>query len=448
MHNEGPRYVSRAIGFREFLVLTAAVMACQAIAVDTMLPALPSIARDLGVTDANSAQWVITTYIAGVGFGQLFWGMLSDRFGRRRVLLTGLTLYVIAGAAVGLAGNFETLLAWRFAHGIAAASMVISRSVIRDLYGGRQMARVMSLTFIVFIMVPIIAPSIGQMVLLVAPWRALFHVFCGFAAAVLLWVYFRLPETLHPEYRMTLTVSHVVSAAGKVGADRASLWYTLCVALMFGSIIGYVGMMPQIFAAVFHRPSLMPSAFAMCAATMGVASFLNSRVVVRFGMRMISQVGLLVFIFVTALHALIAGLRAETLWTFIVLQSATMGCLGLIMANFGAMAMERMGSVAGIAASLQGCVGTFGGAVVAALIGQQFNGSTMPLALGALLCGLLALGCALLAEGGRLFRPHQLAPGEPNSISQPFRRHDGCSRDPIGSQAQPKEQRHDIESAG
>ncbi len=414
MHPERPRFLSRAIGFREFLILTAAIMACQAIAVDTMLPALPSIAHDLGVTDANRAQWVITAYIAGLGIGQLFWGMISDRFGRKRVLLTGLMLYVIAAAAVGTAGDFEALLAWRFAHGIAAASMVIARSVIRDLYGGRQMARVMSLTFIVFIMVPVVAPSIGQLVLLLAPWRALFYVFCAFAAAVLLWVYFRLPETLHPEFRMTLTAGHIAHAAGKVVGDRASLWYTLGVALMFGSIIGYVGMMPQIFAAVFHRPSLMPTVFALCAASMGVTSFLNSRVVERYGMRIISQAGLLIFITMSGLHVLVAALRLENLWTFIVLQGATMSCLGLIMANFGAMAMEQMGSVAGIAASLQGCTGTFGGALIATLMGQQFNGSTVPLALGALLCGLMSLGFVLLAEDGRLFQPHQQSPGEPS----------------------------------
>jgi MFS transporter, DHA1 family, multidrug resistance protein len=417
MQTEGSRFLSRAIGFREFLVLTAAILACQALAVDAMLPSLPSIAHDLGVTDLNRTQWVITSYISGVGLGQLFWGMLSDRFGRRPVLLTGMTFYVIAALAVGMAGSFEALLAWRFAHGIAAASMVIARSIIRDLYGGRQMARVMSLTFIVFIMVPIVAPSIGQLVLLLAPWRALFHVFAAFAAAVLLWVYFRLPETLHPEYRMTLTVGHVARAAGKVVADRASLWYSLSVALMFGSVIGYVGMMPQIFGTIFHRPTLMPSAFALCAASMGVASFLNSRVVERFGMRIISQAGLVIFIVMTSLHVVVAALGAETLGTFIVLQGATMGCLGLIMANFGAMAMESMGPVAGIAASLQGCAGTFGGALVAALIGQQFNGSTVPLALGALLCGLISLGFVLLAEGGRLFQPHQLVPGEPSPAS-------------------------------
>ena len=241
--------------------------------------------------------------------------------------------------------------------------------------------------------------------------------FFAFAAVILLWVYFRLPETLHPEYRMTLTAGHVARAVGKVAADRASLWYTLSVALMFGSVIGYVGMMPQIFGAAFHRPSLMPAVFALCAAAMGVSSFLNSRVVERFGMRIISQMGLLIFIVASGLHTLVAALGAETLRTFIVLQGATMCCLGLIMANFGAMAMEQMGPVAGIAASLQGCVGTAGGAVVAALMGQRFNGSTLPLACGALLCGLVSLCFVLCAEGGRLFRPHQNAPGELAAVS-------------------------------
>jgi MFS transporter, DHA1 family, multidrug resistance protein len=412
MQAERPGLPSRTLGFREFVALTAAIMACQAIAVDTMLPALPTIVRDLGVSDANHAQWIITAYIAGLGVGQLFWGILSDRFGRRRVLLIGLVLYVIAAAAVGMAGDFRALLAWRFAHGVAAASMVIARSIIRDLYDGRRMARVMSLTFIVFIMVPIVAPSVGQLVLFLAPWRTLFDVFCAFAAAVLSWVYLRLPETLHPEYRMTLTAGHLVRAAATVARNRASLWYTLCVALMFGSIIGYVGMMPQIFAVVFRRPTLMPTVFALCAASMGVASYLNSTVVERFGMRIISQAGLVIFISAAGLHVLIAALGAETLWTFVVLQGATMGCLGLIMANFGAMAMEAMGPVAGIAASLQGCAGTCGGALVAALMGREFNGSTVPLALGALICGLTSLGFVLLAEGGRLFRPHQLVPHE------------------------------------
>lgn len=396
----------KPLGFTEFLILTAVIMACQAIAIDAMLPALPTVAHALGLTNENHAQWIVTAYVAGLGFGQLFWGMISDSFGRRPILLTGLALYVVAALLVGLANNFAALLAWRFVHGVAAASAVVSRSVIRDLYTGRQMARVMSLTFIVFIMIPIVAPSIGQFILLLAPWRYLFVVFSVFGAAVWLWVLLRLPETLHPEYRLALTFDHVIHSTAMVLGNRISLFYTLAVATMFGSILAYVGMVQQIFADVFHRPGLMPIMFALCAASMGVASYLNSKIVERIGMRIVSQIGLLVFIAVTALHALVAATSSEGLASFVVLQAATMGCVGLIVANFGAMAMEPMGSVAGVAASLQGCISTAGAALVGAYIGRQFNGTTLPLAVGAAICGALTLLFVLLAEQWRLFRPH------------------------------------------
>jgi MFS transporter, DHA1 family, multidrug resistance protein len=395
----------KAVGFTEFLVLVAALMACQALAVDAMLPALPAIAHELAVTDENRAQWIVTVYLAGVGVGQLFWGLLSDRFGRRPVLLIGLGLYFVAALLVGLSKSFDGLLIWRFVHGVAAASMVVARSVIRDLYDGRQMARVMSLTFIVFIMVPVIAPSMGQLILLVAPWRYLFVLFSVFALVVWWWVLLRLPETLHPEHRLTLTVGHAAHSTRQVLVNRASLFYTLAGTMVFGAIIAYVGTVQQIFAQVFQRPTLMPTMFAVCAAAMGVVSFLNSRIVERVGMRIISQVGTLIFIAVGAVHVLFALFGMETLASFVALQAVTLGCVGLMGANFGTMAMEPMGSIAGIAASLQGFISTVGAAVVAALIGREFNGSTLPLAVGTLYCGLLALACVLVAEHGRLFQP-------------------------------------------
>jgi DHA1 family bicyclomycin/chloramphenicol resistance-like MFS transporter len=396
----------RRIGFTEFLVLVAAMMACQAFAIDAMLPALPTIAHALGMNDANRAQWIVTAYVTGMGMGQLFWGILSDRFGRRTVLLIGLALYVVAALLAGFSNSFMGLLGWRFVHGVAAASVVVARSVIRDLYDGRQMARVMSLTFIVFIMVPIVAPSIGQLILIFATWRYLFVLFGVFALTVWLWVWLRLPETLHPEYRMTLNVQHVMQALKLVASNRASLFYTLSVTMTFGSILAYVGMVQQIFSDVFQRPRLMPIMFALCAAAMGVASFINSRIVERIGMRVVSQVGLLIFIGITSVHVLIAAMGLESLASFVFLQAITMGCVGLMAANFGTMAMEAMGPVAGIAASLQGFVSTTGAALVAALIGRQFNGSTLPLAIGACACGVSAMVFVLSAEQGRLFRPH------------------------------------------
>jgi DHA1 family bicyclomycin/chloramphenicol resistance-like MFS transporter len=386
--------------------MAAMLMATQAIAVDTMLPALPTIAAALGLLDENHSQWIVTAYVVGVGCGQLFWGVFSDRYGRRPVLLIGLGVYALAAVLTGLSSSFVTLLAWRFTHGLAAASVVVSRSVIRDLYSGRHMARIMSLTFIVFLMVPVLAPSLGQLILWLAPWRSIFLLFGVFAGAVFLWVLLRLPETLHPEYRLVLTRNHIVHAAGLVLGNRTSLFYTLAMTVIFGSILAYVGMVQQIFEDAFHRPGLMPTMFALCASAMGVTAFLNSRIVERVGMRIISHLGLLVFITITGAHVLIASLGLESLWSFVLLQSATMACIGLTASNFGAMAMEPVGSVAGVGASLQGFISTFGGAVVGALIGRRFNGSTVPLAMGAFLCGLSSLLFVLLAERWRLFRPH------------------------------------------
>jgi len=397
---------AHSLGFLEFVVLAAATMSTQAIAIDAMLPAFPTIVRALNVGDPNHGQWIVTAYMTGMGIGQLFWGMLSDRFGRRPILLGGLTLYVIAALLCSLSGSFEALLAWRFVHGLAAACVTVTRSVVRDLYSGRQMARVMSLTFVVFLTVPILAPSLGQLILFIAPWRYIFVVFALFAALVAAWGFLRLPETLHPEYRLTLTRKHVLNAARLVLGTRASIFYTLAMMVMFGTIMAYVGMVAQIFGEVFHRPKLMPSMFALCAIFMGMAAYLNSRIVERLGMRRISHTALLLFIAVTGLHVLIAALGLEQIWTFVVLQSLTMATFSLSVSNFGAMAMEPMGSIAGIAASLQGFISTFSGALVGILIGGQFNGTTVPLAAGSMCCGFISLGFVLLAEKGRLFRAH------------------------------------------
>jgi MFS transporter, DHA1 family, multidrug resistance protein len=394
------------IGFLEFIVLAAAMMSTQAIAIDAMLPAFPVIVRALHVANENHVQWVVTAYMTGLGCGQLVWGLISDRFGRRPILIGGLGLYVLAALLAGLAGSFPALLVWRFIHGLAAASVVVTRSVIRDLYSGRQMARVMSLTFMVFLTVPILAPSLGQLILMVAPWRYIFIVCGAFAAIVWTWAAVRLPETLHPEYRLPLNRSHIAGAIRLVVSSRASLWYTLAMSVMFAGIMAYVGMVQQIFGEVFHRASLMPTMFALCATTMGIAAFLNSRIVERLGMRRISHTALLTYLAITALHVGVAALGLENLWVFVAFQSATMACFALSISNFGAMAMEPVASVAGIGASLQGFVSTLIGALIGALIGRQFNGTTVPLAAGSLACGLASLLFVLMAEKGRLFRAH------------------------------------------
>jgi DHA1 family bicyclomycin/chloramphenicol resistance-like MFS transporter len=241
---------------------------------------------------------------------------------------------------------------------------------------------------------------------LVAPWRYIFIVVGVFASMVWLWAALRLKETLHPEYRLSLTGGHIGGAVRLVLGDRTSLCYTQALTVMFGSVMAYVGMVSQIFSDVFHRTSLMPSMFALCAVTMGCAAFANSRLVERLGMRLISHTAQLCFILVAGTHAVIAALGAEKIWIFVVFQGVTMAFFSLSVSNFGAMAMEPIGSVAGIGASLQGFISTFGGALVGASIGHFFNGTPVPLAAGAMCCGLASLGFVLLAEKGKLFRKH------------------------------------------
>ncbi|MBV9316211.1 MAG: multidrug effflux MFS transporter [Gammaproteobacteria bacterium] len=383
-------------------------MSTQALAVDAMLPALPRIVQELHVANPNHGQWVVTTYVAGVGLGQLFWGLASDRFGRRPVLLIGLALYVTAAALCGAAGSFSALLLWRFVHGLAAASMVLTRSVVRDLYAGRPMARVLSLTYVVFLTVPIIAPTFGALILTIAPWRAVFLVFAIFAGVVGVWAYMRLPETLHPEYRLALAPAKILAAYRAVLGNRIPLCYSLAVMLLFGALISYVSMMPQIFASVFHHATWMPTMFALCAGSMGIASLLNSRIVEHYGMRRISHFALLCYLGVTAVHLAVALMSFESVASFVVLQALSMGSFALAAPNFGALAMEPLGAVAGVGASVQGFVTTCGGALVASAIGRQFADSTVALTGGALLCGLSCLLVVLIGERGRLFHGHAL----------------------------------------
>ena len=253
-------------------------------------------------------------------------------------------------------------------------------------------------------MVPVLAPSLGQLILVVASWRSIFIACGAFAAIVSLWAWLRLNETLRPEFRMTLTAAHIAASIRLVLGNRASLFYTLALTVMFGSVMAYVAMVQQIFSDVFQRPAWMPGMFALCAGTMGIAAFTNSRLVERLGMRLISHSALLCFIGLSALHVLLAALAREQLWTFVLFQAMTMASFSLSVSNFGAMAMEPIGAVAGIGASLQGFMSTTGAAIVGAVIGRQFGGTTVPLAAGTLCCGLLALTFVLLAEQGRLFK--------------------------------------------
>ena len=392
------------MGFKEFVALIAALMATNALGVDSMLPALQQIGSALGVTNANEKQWIITSYLLGFGISQVFYGPLVDRYGRKFILLCGMGGYVAASLAVACSTSFDLVLAARALQGVAAAvSRVVAVSITRDCYAGRMMARVMSLAFIVFMGVPVLAPTIGQLVMLVAPWRWIFVALAAFGLFVLLWVAFRLPETLHEEDRRPIAVLSMLHTFKLVLVDRLWLGYTAAMTMVFGAMIGFINSAQQVFLYVFKAPLLFTSVFALCACFIGVASLVNARLVERLGMRKLSHAALLGFLVIASLHASVALLGFETIWTFAILQAAMMFCFGLMMGNFGAIAMEPVGHMAGTAASAQGFLSTVVGAIVGTLIGLSFNGTDVPLTLGFVAAGLLTLVIILITEHGKLF---------------------------------------------
>lgn len=389
----------------EFIALAAALMALNALAIDIMLPGLQQIGAALGVADENARQYVITAYIAGFGMAQLAFGPLSDRFGRRGPLLVGLAVYVAAAFAAAFAPGFAALLVLRFIQGVgAAATRVIAVSVVRDSFGGRQMAEVMSLVFMVFMVIPVVAPGAGQIIMLFADWRMIFVLMGVASLAITLWAAFRLPETLRPENRRPFTAASIADGFRIVVTNRMSLWYTASTTVIFGALFGFINSAQQVYVGVYGVGAWFPVLFAAVAGLMAVASFLNSRLVGRFGMRRLSHGALLGFLAVNTLTLILSLIGPIPLALFMFLFAVAMFQFAWIGSNFNAMAMEPLGHVAGIASSIQGFVTTLGGGIIGAGIGQAFDGTVTPLAAGYCGASLIALCFVLVAEKGRLFR--------------------------------------------
>lgn len=397
-------HLARALSRPEFIALVAGLMALNALAIDVMLPALPYMGEALGVANENERQFVIGAYMVGFGLAQLAFGPLTDRFGRRGPLLVGLAIYVVCAFAATFAPDFGVLLALRFAQGLGAAgTRVIATSVVRDRFSGREMAEVMSLTFMVFMAIPIIAPGIGQVLLLTGPWQAIFIFMAGLATAISLWAFFRLPETLHPEYRRPLTLTAVTEGFRIVFTNRVAFFYGLAGMFLFGAMFGFISTSQQIFVDIYGLGPLFPVAFATMAGTMAISSFLNSRIVKRFGMRRLSHFAVLVYIAGATVLATLSLISEVPLWLFFTILLVVQFVFGWAASNMNSLSMEPLGAVAGTAASVFGFVQTVGGAVLGTIIGQQFNHTITPIAFGYVSMGLLALGCVLIAERGKLF---------------------------------------------
>lgn len=388
-------------GRTEFVLLIAALMASNALGIDSMLPALPAIGEALGVGEENKRQLVITFYMLGFGVAQLAYGPLADRFGRKRLLIGCMILYAAAATLSGLAASFTLLLAARTLQGVAAAGgRVLVVAVVRDRFQGAAMAQVMSTAMIVFMIVPVLAPTMGQAVLAVGSWRHIFIALALYALLIAVWGGLRLPETLAREARRPLSAGHIGAAVAETLTNRVSIGNTAAMTMTFGALLGFIGSIQQVVFDVFGRPGLIGLVFACVAAPMALSSYLNSRIVMRFGSRRLLLAALASFTCVVLAHLAVILTVGETLWSFVLFQALAMGCFGLVGANAGALAMEPLGHIAGTASALQGMISTIGAALIGLAIGQAFDGTTVPLVAGFVACGALALLIAWWANAG------------------------------------------------
>jgi DHA1 family bicyclomycin/chloramphenicol resistance-like MFS transporter len=398
----------RPMGFPEFVVVIASIMALNPLAMDMMLPALPNIASAFHITIANRPQAVLSTFLIGFGIGQFIMGPLSDRFGRRPVLIDGMALYCIASVLAITASSFETLLLARVLQGLGtSATRVIATSIVRDCYAGRRMASVMSLAMMVFIAVPVIAPSLGQAVMLLTQWRGIFIVLMLYGALALIWSALRMPETLAVSERKSLAIRDVLGAFRQTVTNRQTLGYALAAGGVQGSLFAFVFSSQQVFTEIYGLGRYFPLAFAAIAIGVAVAGFLNARFVGRIGMRVISHGALVGFVAVAGIMLLAVKLQMLPLPLFLALAALMMFAFGLMFANFTSLAMEPQGHIAGTASSLYGSITTLLGIGLGITIGQDYDGTLLPFATGFFLCTLASLAVVLVVEKGRLFRPHQ-----------------------------------------
>ncbi len=393
----------QARSFGEFVGLMALMTSLVALSIDSLLPALPEIGQALGVQRANDNQLIISLLFLGMAAGQMIYGPISDSTGRKPAIYAGFGLFIAGSLLSLLAPNFSLMLAGRVLQGVGAAGpRIVTMALIRDQYHGRAMARVMSFVTAVFILVPVVAPLLGQTILLVAHWRAIFGLYLGLALIASLWFALRQPETLPPGQRMPFSLTRIGWAVRQVVTNRAALGYTLAAGTVFGAFLGYLNSAQQIFQGQYGLGRLFPVYFAILALALGSASFLNARLVMHYGMYLLARTALLTLGGTSLVFWSIAFVWAgqPPLWALMIYLLLSFFCIGLLFGNFNALAMETLGYIAGVGAAMVGSLSTFISLLLGTLIGQSYNGTVLPLVAGFALLSAAALGIMRWAEAG------------------------------------------------
>ena len=382
------------LGRIEFVAMMAMLVATVAFSIDAMLPALPQIGAELTPDALNRAQLVVTSFILGLGIGTLFTGPLSDSYGRKRVILIGSGVYIFGAALAWAAPTLELMIAARIVQGLgAAAARIIALAIVRDLYSGREMARLMSFVMMVFTLVPAISPLAGSVVIGIAGWRVIFACFAGFALISSLWLALRLDEPLALQARRPFRRAALVEAMKEVVSHRsvrlAIAVQMLCMTTLFCSI----SMIQQVFEAYFDRAAQFPQWFFLMALIAGSFSLLNARVVMRLGMRRMVAGALGLQIGLSGLMVLGFALGLPPALEFVLYiawQTSVFANAALTLGNINALAMEPLGHIAGMGASVIAAIATVGSVLLTVPVGLMFNGTPMPLFLAVLVAVTVA----------------------------------------------------------
>lgn len=384
----------KVISDNEFIALMALLISLVALSIDTMLPALAVIGTDLGVTNANDNQLIISVIFLGMAVGQLLYGPLSDSIGRKPAIYIGTGIFMLGCVMSLFATSFFLMLAGRLLQGLGIAGpRTVSVALIRDKFEGREMAKVMSFVMALFILVPVVAPALGQGLISFAHWRAIFVLFLLLASISLCWFGLRQAETLLVEKRVPLSLSRILSAIWEVCSNRIALGYTLTAGFISGLFLAFLSTSPQILQQQYQLGVKFPLYFALIALAVGSASFVNGKIVMRYGMQLLCHRALYIFFILSVLYWFSATSfnGHPPLWTFIGFLLLSFFCIGIVWGNLNALAMQPLGHIAGVGAAVVGSLSTLLSLPIGIFIGNSYNGTVLPLLMGFAICGLAAI---------------------------------------------------------
>ncbi len=392
---------SRALGQLEFVCLAATITSLTAFSIDALLPALRVMGESLGVQDMRNTQFLVSIFIVGMVFGELVFGPVADAIGRKPTILIGLAIYCIGSVIAVASQSFELVLLGRCIQGFGVSGpKIATRALIRDVYEGDAMARIMSLVFTVFILVPMIAPAVGQLTLELGDWRTIFAVYIAFALLCGIWLSVRQPETLATSARIPLKLSALMKNAGTIVRHPRVMACTLAAGALFGGQLLFLSVAQSVFLDVYGIAETFPAYFAVLAFALGAAALTNSAIVTRFGMMAVALTALscMCTLSVVYLGTALFYSGSPPLWLFMTACFLVFACVGMLLGNISALAMQSLGELAGLGASLMAAISSGTAFLMASAIGRFYQSTVTVIGIGFLVASVSSLTLMLKAR--------------------------------------------------